>query len=480
MRTKILMASAALCLATSCGRAPEPLDARILSVYVRSWYGTIRVERLSPPVASRIAAYAATALYAGMAAVRKELPALEGVLNGIPALPHAGRPTGYDETITAVEAERVALDSLLAEALPTTRTALARLADSLVAARMAGGVSDAVRDSSSALGRRIGLLIVEWSHTDGFDGTRGRAYRAPVGPGLWLNDAPGNTYATQSLSGASEFVALDNPANLLKAGDASDRALVLSRPKRSGLRALPASNISGATEPYWGEVRPFVLTQWNSCPVPDQPKYSTDPASDLYVNAKTVRDTRTSLTADQRTIALYWADNAGESGTPVGHWLSIAGQLIGERKMPSGEAARMVLATAVSQADAFIAAWGYKYQLNLLRPRTYIRRVIDPAWEPLIPTPPFPEHPAGHSTQSAAAAATIASFVGDTPFEDSTSISLGHAVRRFPTIRSAADEAGVSRVYGGIHFPSGDRAGRTLGACIGAAVVERFPVSPRR
>ena len=157
MRTKILMASAALCLATSCGRAPEPLDARILSVYVRSWYGTIRVERLSPPVASRIAAYAATALYAGMAAVRKDLPALEGVLNGIPALPHAGRPTDYDETITAVEAERVALDSLLAEALPTTRTALARLADSLVAARMAGGVSDAVRDSSSALGRRIGL-----------------------------------------------------------------------------------------------------------------------------------------------------------------------------------------------------------------------------------------------------------------------------------------------------------------------------------
>lgn len=480
MRPKILMASAALCFATSCGRVPEPLDARILSVYVRSWYGTIRVERLSPPVASRIAAYSATALYAGMAAVRKDLPSLEGVLNGIPALPRADRPTDYDETITAVEAERVALDSLLAEALPTTRTALARLADSLVASRAAAGVSDAVRDSSSALGRRIGLLIVGWSRSDGFDGTRGRAYRAPTGPGLWLNDAPGNTYTSQSLSGASEFVALDNPANLLKAGDASDRALVLSRPKRSGLRMLPASNIAGATEPYWSEVRPFVLKQWNSCRVPDAPKYSTEPASDLYVNAKMVRETRASLTAEQRTIALYWADNAGESGTPVGHWLSIAGQLIGERKMPSGEAARMVLATAVSQADAFIAAWGYKYQSNLLRPRTYIRRVFDPAWEPLIPTPPFPEHPAGHSTQSAAAAATIASFVGETPFEDSTSISIGHAARRFPTIRAAADEAGVSRIYGGIHFPSGDLAGRSLGACIGAAVIERFPVSPRQ
>lgn len=478
MRPHAMIVGAALFFTTSCGRATEPLDARILSLYVRSWYGTIRVERISPPVASRIAAYAATALYAGMAAVRPDLPSLDGVLNGIPVLPRADRPSDHDETITAVEAERVALDSLLAEALPSTHTALARLADSLVAVRMAAGVSEEVRERSSALGRRIGLMIVEWSHTDGFDGTRGRAYRAPFGPGLWINDAPGNTYATQNLSGASQFVALDNPANVLRAGEASDRALVLSRPKRAGLRTLPAANMSGATEPYWREVRPFVLRQWDSCPLTNAPIYSTDPASDLYANAKIVHETRASLTAEQRTIALYWADNAGESGTPVGHWLSIAGQLVGERQMASGEAARMVLATAVSQADAFIASWGYKYQINLIRPRTYLRRVVDSSWEPLIPTPPFPEHPSGHSTQSAAAAATIAAFVGDAPFEDSTSISIGHEVRRFSTIRAAADEAGLSRVYGGIHFPSGDLAGRALGACIAAAVIERFPVSP--
>ncbi len=480
MRPRIVMVGAALFFTTSCGLAPEPTDARVLSLYVRSWYGAIRVERLSPPVASRIAAYSATALYGGMAAARSDLPSVDGVLNGVPVLPRADRSAAVDETITAVEAERVTLDSLLAEALPTTRSALARLADSLVADRMAAGVTDAVRDRSAELGRRIGLLIVEWSHTDGFDGTRGRVYRAPVGAGLWINDAPGNTYATQSLSGASEFVALDNPANLLRPGDASDRALVLSRPKRAGLRALPASNISGATEPYWGEVRPFVLKRWDSCPVPLPPTYSTAPGSDLMENARAVRVARDSLTAEQRTIALYWADNAGESGTPVGHWLSIAGQLVAERRMESGEAARMLLATAVSQADAFVAAWGYKYQFNLIRPRTYIRRVIDPSWEPLIPTPPFPEHPAGHSTQSAAAAATIAAFVGDTAFEDRTSISLGHAARRFPSIRSAADEAGMSRVYGGLHFPSGDLAGRALGACVAAAVIERFPVTPRK
>lgn len=485
MRPNIVMAGVALCLTTSCGRATEQMDARVLSLYVRSWYGAIRVERMSPPVASRIAAYAASALYAGLSVVRSDLPPLAGVLNGIPALPRIERGAAVDETITAVEAERVVLDSLLLEALPTTHSALARLADSLVAARAPAGVTGEVRDRSVALGRRIGLLLVAWAHTDGFDGTRGRAYRstangATAGPGIWINDAPGNTYATQSLSGASEFVALDNPANLLRPGTASDRALILSRPKRAGLRTLPASNISGATEPYWHEVRPFVLTRWDACPVPDPPPYSTERASDLFVNANTVHAARAALTAEQRTIALYWADNAGESGTPVGHWLSIAAQLIGERRMESGEAARMLLATAVSQADAFIAAWGYKYRFALLRPRTYIRRVIDPTWEPLIPTPPFPEHPAGHSTQSAAAAATLAAFVGDAPFVDSTSISLGHAARRFPSIRSAADEAGLSRIYGGIHFPSGDLAGRALGACIGAAVIDRFLAPPPR
>ena len=72
----------------------------------------------------------------------------------------------------------------------------------------------------------------------------------------------------------------------------------------------------------------------------------------------------------------------------------------------------------------------------------YIRRVIDPKWEPLIPTPPFPEYPSAHSTQSAAAAVTLTAFVGAAAFDDSTSISIGHAVRRFDAPRAAADEAG--------------------------------------
>lgn len=462
------------CAAVSGCALRTATSPQLIAVWVRTLYGTIRVERLSPPVASRLTAYATTALYAGLAAVDPTLPSLEGTLRGVPRLPRADRASDHDGTLVAVAAERTVLDSLLNEALPTTRAAFHRLADSLSTDRVTHGVTAAARERSDALGKRIGLLIVAWSRADGFAGTRGRPYTSPVGVGSWINDAPANTYATQNLSGASEFISLDNPANQQRAGNVSDRGLIMSRPKASSISALPAANMAGATEPYWREVHPFVLPTWDACPVPPAAPFSTDTASALYHDARAVYDTKTALTAEQRTIAYYWADNAGESGTPVGHWLSIASQIISERHLNAATAARVVLATAVAQADAFVAAWGYKYVYGHLRPRTYIRQVIDAAWEPLIPTPPFPERPAGHSTQSAAAAAVLTALIGAVPFTDSTSISIGHAVRHFASFQAASEEAGQSRVYGGIHYPSGNVSGLALGRCVGAKVVAAF------
>jgi len=63
--------------------------------------------------------------------------------------------------------------------------------------------------------------------------------------------------------------------------------------------------------------------------------------------------------------------------------------MVSERRLPLADAARLMVATAASQADAFIAAWGYKYKFNTLRPRPYIRSTIDSLWEPQIPTPHF-------------------------------------------------------------------------------------------
>ena len=460
-------------LVAACSQARET-DPRMVSEWMHTLYGTIRVERLSPPVASRILAYATTALYAGLTAGDPAAAGTTLQLNGLPPLPRADGLKAFDATITAVTAERVVLDSLLAEALPTTHAALDRLADSLIHARRALGLPETTIAESRELGSQIGYAIVGWSRSDGFDSTRGRPWVAPVGEGLWINDAPGSTYATQNQSATTTFVALDNPANILRAGSANERGLILDRPKRRGLSALPPVNMAGMSEPYWAHIRPFVLRSWDECALSDPPAYSTDTTSAFYKDARAVYETAKRLTSEERTIALYWADNAAESGTPVGHWISIASQIVSQRNLDAREAAALMMLTSTAQADAFIASWGYKYRLNLVRPRTYIRSMIDPTWEPFIPTPPFPEYPSGHSTQSAAAAAVMTAVLGEMAFDDSTSITLGHRVRRFDSFTAAAREAGLSRVYGGIHFPSSNDAGRRLGECIGTHVAERL------
>ena len=471
---------AALAAAVSCSRAPET-DPRMVSEWMHTLYGVIRTERLSPPVASRLTAYATTALYSGLASVDQRLSNLGGTLEGLPKLPVAPNQRDYDPTLTAIAAERVVLDSLLREGLPTTRSAIGRIADSLSLARTTIGVSESVRAHSQDLGSRVGNAIVAWSHGDGFDTTRGRPFAPRIGLAFWGNDSPANTFTAQNLSAASAFVALGNPANVLQSGNSSDRGLILNRPKRAGVKTLPGVNMAGLTEPYWGNIRPFVLKKWNECAAPEPPSYSTDTSSVLYRDAKGVEETRTHMTPQERTIAFYWADNAGESGTPVGHWLSIASQMIAERHLSGNDAVRLVTFTALAQADAFIAAWGYKFQYSLIRPRMFIRRVIDSTWEPLIPTPPFPEYPSAHSTQSAAAASVLSAMIGDSVvFEDSTGISIGNGVRRFDSFRSAAHEAGISRIYGGIHFQYGNMGGRALGECVGDKVVERMKATVAR
>ena len=468
-----MIAAGALALVAGCAQRRET-DPRMIAEWMHSLYGAVRVERLSPPVASRLFAYATVGLYSGLAGANHALPSLAGKLNGLESLPRGDSTQTYDETLTAVFAERVVLDSLFRDGLPTTRSALDRLADSLIAARAQLGASDAIQARSKDLGVRVGLAIVSWSHGDGFDSTRGRPYVPPKGPGLWVNDAPVSTYATQSISGISQVVVAGNPSNVRRGGAASDRGLILDRQKAAGPTTLPAVNMAGITEPYWGHNRPFALAKWDECPVPLPPAYGPKADAPIYAQAKQVFDAVKSLTSDQREMVLYWADNGGESGTPAGHWLSIASQMVAEKHLTGDEAAWLMAETGVSLADAFTAVWGYKFQYNLIRPRTYIRESMDPNWEPTIPTPPFPEYLSGHSTVSGAAAGALTSVFGAVPFEDSTSIPLGHAVRKFSSFRAAADEAGMSRVYGGIHYPYSNVEGGNLGRCVASKVSARF------
>jgi len=116
--------------------------------------------------------------------------------------------------------------------------------------------------------------------------------------------------------------------------------------------------------------------------------------------------------------------------------------------------------------------WRVKYEYDLLRPVTYIQRLIDPKWRPLLITPPFPEYPSGHSSQSGAAATVLNGFFGENfAFTDRTHEKDGLPPRSFPSFWAAAEEAALSRLYGGIHFRAAIARGLDQGRCVGARVI---------
>jgi hypothetical protein len=466
--------AAALLASAACARPIPPADPQFVAEWMRNYYGLIRAERISPPVASRVLAYAAVGLYEGLAIGSPKLVSLAGQLNGLDSLPRPDPDKRYDPILVALAAERAVLDSVFVEGLPATRAALAALSDSLEAARLASGIPDAVPADSRDLGKRIGTAILAWAARDGFNETRTKPFHPPAGPQFWINDSRVNEYTAQNLSAVRDYVALGNPAATLRGGEASERALALTRPKPADTRTLKAVNPTGATEPWWGTLRPFALRSADECPTPPPAPWSTSPGSAFYAEAKRVYDVGRALTEEQRQTVLYWADNPGQTGTPVGHWLAIGSQLVTQRRLSADQAAETFVLVTLAQADAFIAIWHEKYRLSSIRPVTYIRRYIDPTWTPAIVTPPFPEYPAGHSGQSAAAATVLTALLGPVAFEDSTNLALGHPVRRFGSFQEAADEAAQSRLYGGIHFLMGNENGKALGRCVGRMVLERL------
>src|SRR3989441_8380197 len=211
-----------------CRVAPPPLDARILTDWMRAQYALVRAERLSPPVASRVFAYGAVALYEGVAAGSPRLRSLAGQLNELNDLPRPQPRERYDWTIVTVSAETTLLKVLFKEGLPATQVAIAQLGDSQIAARRA---SRPVRDRSTAYGAALGRAIVDWATGDRFSDTRGLAWKPPRGPRYWVNTAEPQQYISSSLSAQSEAISLQNPADTLTAGAAAARPPIVRPPK---------------------------------------------------------------------------------------------------------------------------------------------------------------------------------------------------------------------------------------------------------
>lgn len=468
------MAGWAMVMAAAACRPVPEADVGYVTKWTETHYALIRGERLSPPVGSRLTAYVAIALYEGWAHGSDSLRSLAGELNGLDSLPSPEPNQRYDRALVALEAQTVVLKALMEGGFASTAVTIARVHDSLIEARTAAGVTAEVRDRSLAYGTTLGKAIAAWAEQDGF---RGRlvAYTPGRKPESWVPTATDAQYRAQNLSAQSDVVMLDDPTGKAKAGAlTSERSLTVNRPKTPQAVNTPGINPTVALEPGWGNLRPFALTGTEPCAAPAPLPFSADPGSPFYAQAKEIYDLGRNLTDAQKKIAYFWADNTGESGTPAGHWMSVIAGLAKQWNLSPERAVEAYALTSIAVADAFIGCWHAKFTTDLLRPVTYIQRYIDPKWQTLLNTPPFPTYTSGHSTQSAAAAEVLSTLFGeDRPYDDATHVTLGHPVKRLASFRAAAEEAGHSRWYGGIHFRMDHEGGKAQGTCIGRAVVAR-------
>lgn len=194
-------------------------------------------------------------------------------------------------------------------------------------------------------------------------------------------------------------------------------------------------------------------------------------------------------TEDQAEIAFFWEDGPRGS-TPPGHWQIIAMDLLQRQGLDLVDQARFMALISLAQADAAIVTWDCKFDMDVLRPETAIRtnvlpaetfaRFNDPEWKTLIPTPPFPAYTSGHSTFSAASARMLAhllgtdtvSFTGMAPDLVNWPTQLKGVRRSWTRLSQAAEEAGASREYGGIHWEADNTEGLRIGGLIADTVFD--------
>ena len=241
--------------------------------------------------------------------------------------------------------------------------------------------------------------------------------------------------------------------------------------------------LAAALAPQWPQVTPFAMTSGSQFRPPGPPALdSAKYAEELNYVKEIGKSDSLTRTPDQTAIAKFWANGAG-TFTPPGHWNQIAEETATLTGQSLEDSARLFALLNIALADAAISCWDAKYEYNLWRPVTAIRQAdtdnnpnttADPQWLPLVTTPPFPEYMSGHSTFSGAADAVMSSVFGsDFGFADRGDRSV-NSLRTYQNFSEAADESGISRLYGGIHFMSANVDGLSAGRNVGNYVVQNF------
>jgi membrane-associated phospholipid phosphatase len=215
-------------------------------------------------------------------------------------------------------------------------------------------------------------------------------------------------------------------------------------------------------------VTPFVLDSGSQFRPPAPQPLTSDAYADAIDEVQQVGSaTSTTRTPEQTEIGKFW-------NPPIQNfWNQIAQTVALAHHTDLPTTARLFAALNLSFADSAIAFYDAKYAYQLWRPVTAIRladtddnpdTVADPNWLPLAGnTPADPSYPGAHSTISADGADVLAGFFGDHQSFAVTSPALPGVTRSFSSFSAAAEEAGVSRIYAGVHTRLDHIAGLTLG-----------------
>lgn len=238
-------------------------------------------------------------------------------------------------------------------------------------------------------------------------------------------------------------------------------------------------------EPNWNKIRTMVMDSASQFKPKPHPKFSLDNDSDFYKNLMVVYNVNLDMkrkgnNSAEIAIARFWDCNpfvavnkghfmfAEKKITPGAHWIGIC--KIACKKTNSNLEKTIYAYTKTSLAvfESFISCWDEKYRSNLIRPETLINKYIDESWAPILQTPPFPEYTSGHSVVSGASSEVLTKIFGDNfYFDDDTEVPYGLPVRSFNSFREAAQEAAISRLYGGIHYKFAIEEGLNQGQNLG-------------
>lgn len=393
----------------------------------------------SPPVASRIFAYPSIAAYEIIALQNSDYTSLTGQLKDLSAIPKPDETKTINYEVAAMVAHME-----LNKKLIFSEDKMEILRDSLYG--IWEGKNQELFNNSKDYGLKVSEHISAWMSKDNYNQTR------------------------------------TMPKFSVDTEDASR------------WQPTPPAYMAGI-EPHWNKIRPFVIDSAAQFKPTPPPPFSMNKGSDFYKELVEVYDISNEITkmgdeSEEIKIAQFWDCNpyvsvtrghlmfATKKITPGAHWMGIT--KIASRNTNSDFARTLYAYTkaSIAMSDAFISCWDEKYRSNLIRPETLINEHIDQNWKPVLQTPPFPEYTSGHSVVSGAASTALTDIFGDDfSFADDTEVPYGLPVRNFTSFRQAADEAAISRMYGGIHYRAAVEVGVKQGRDLGDFVVNRLKMT---